>query len=74
MIDGGVVFRKPIGGPEDQALADRKAGTGRAQIMERFSKIPVQVEAGVHDVVVASTNRPMPPRSGSQRFSPSAVT
>jgi mono/diheme cytochrome c family protein len=53
MIDGGIVFRKPIGGPADQALADRQAGTGRALIMERFSKIPVQVEAGTHDVVVA---------------------
>ncbi len=30
---------------------------GRAQIMERFSKIPVQVEAGVHDVVVAFIDR-----------------
>ena len=57
MIDGKIVFRKPIGGPADQALADRKAGTGRAQIMERFSKIPVQVKAGVHDVVVAFIDR-----------------
>ena len=34
-----------------------QAGTGRAQIMERFSKIPVQVEAGVRDVVVAFIDR-----------------
>ena len=57
MIDGGIVFRKPIGGPADQALADRQAGTGRALIMERFSKIPVQVEAGMHDVAVAFIDR-----------------
>jgi mono/diheme cytochrome c family protein len=57
MIDGGIVFRKPIGGPADQALADRQAGTGRALIMERFSKIPVHVEAGVHDVAVAFIDR-----------------
>ena len=56
-IDGKVVFRKTIGGPEDLALADRKAGTGRAQIMERFSKIPVTVKAGVRDVVVAFIDR-----------------
>ncbi len=56
-IDGKIVFRKTIGGPEDLALADRKAGTGRAQIMERFSKIPVQVKAGVRDVVVAFIDR-----------------
>jgi len=53
MIDGRIVFRKTIGGRADQALADRQAGTGRALIMERFSKIPVQVEAGMHDVAVA---------------------
>jgi mono/diheme cytochrome c family protein len=57
MIDGKIVFRKPIGGPADQALADRKAAPGRAEIMERFAKIPVQVQAGVRDVVVAFIER-----------------
>jgi Protein of unknown function (DUF1592)/Protein of unknown function (DUF1588)/Protein of unknown function (DUF1595)/Protein of unknown function (DUF1585)/Protein of unknown function (DUF1587) len=57
MIDGRTVFRKSIGGTADLSLADRKAGTGRAQIMERFSKIPVQVKAGVRDVVVAFVDR-----------------
>ncbi len=57
MIDGRIVFRKPLGGLADLALADREAGTGRALIMERFSKIPVQVKAGVHDVVVAFVDR-----------------
>jgi len=53
MIDGRIVFRKSIGGPEDLALADRKGADGRAAIMQRFSKIPVQISAGVHDIVVA---------------------
>jgi hypothetical protein len=57
MIDGRVVFRKTIGGAADLSLADRTAGTGRAQILERFSKIPVQVKAGVRDVVVAFVDR-----------------
>jgi hypothetical protein len=57
MIDGGIVFRKPIGGPADLSLADRMAGTGRARIMDRFSKIPVLVKAGVRDVVVAFVDR-----------------
>ena len=57
MIDGRIVFRKPIGGPADQALADRKGADGRAQIMERFTKLPVQVQAGVRDVVVAFIER-----------------
>ena len=57
MIDGRIVFRKTIGGAADLSLADRTAGTGRAQILERFSKIPVQMKAGVHDVVVAFVDR-----------------
>jgi mono/diheme cytochrome c family protein len=57
MLDGKIVFRKPIGGPADQALADRKGAAGRAEIMERFTKIPVQVQAGVRDVVVAFIDR-----------------
>jgi mono/diheme cytochrome c family protein len=57
MIDGKIVFRKPIGGPADQALADRKGPAGRDEIMSRFTKIPVQVEAGVRDVVVAFIDR-----------------
>ncbi len=57
MIDGKIVFRKSIGGAADRALADRKGAEGRAQIMERFKKIPVQVQAGVRDVVVAFIDR-----------------
>src|SRR5215471_14971599 len=56
MLDGKIVFRQTIGGPEDWALHS-KGPKGRAQIMERFSKIPVQAEAGVHDVVVAFIDR-----------------
>jgi hypothetical protein len=56
MIDGKTVFRKPIGGPEDWP-AHRRGPPGRAEIMERFAKFPVQVEAGVRDVVVAFVER-----------------
>lgn len=57
MIDGRIVFRQTIGGPADLALANRKAAAGRAQIMARFTKIPVHVDAGVRDVVVAFIDR-----------------
>lgn len=57
MLDGKIVFRKPIGGPADQALVDRKGPAGRDEIMSRFTKIPVRVEAGVRDVVVAFIDR-----------------
>jgi hypothetical protein len=59
MIDGRIVFRKSVGGAADLSLVDRTAGTGRAEIMERFSKIPVPVKAGVRDVVVAFVDRPL---------------
>ena len=55
-IDGRTVFRQAIGGPDDWQL-HAKGPQGRARIMERFTKIPVQAEAGVHDVVVAFIDR-----------------
>jgi len=57
MVDGKVMFKKPIGGIEDLMLNNRKAGDGRAQIEDRFKKIPVQVQAGVRDVVVGFIER-----------------
>jgi hypothetical protein len=56
MVDGKIAFRQTIGGPDDWQL-HAKGPKGRAQIMERFAKIPVQVEAGVKDVVVAFIDR-----------------
>jgi mono/diheme cytochrome c family protein len=57
MLDGKIVFRKQIGGVEDQTLVDHKGPAGRDEIMSRFTKIPVQVQAGVRDVVVAFIDR-----------------
>jgi hypothetical protein len=57
MIDGKIVFRKPVGGPADLELADRKGAEARKEITDRFSKIPVQVQAGVRDVVVGFIDR-----------------
>jgi hypothetical protein len=57
LIDNKVVFRKAIGGLEDLSLADRKGAPGRAEIMARFQNIPVQVKAGVRDVVVTFIER-----------------
>jgi mono/diheme cytochrome c family protein len=57
MLDGKTVFTKPIGGSEDQTLVDKKGPEGRDAIMSRFTKIPVQVESGAHDIVVAFIDR-----------------
>jgi hypothetical protein len=56
MVDGKTEFRQKIGGPDDWQLHAMGA-KGRSQIMERFQKIPIQVQAGVHDVVVAFIDR-----------------
>jgi mono/diheme cytochrome c family protein len=57
MVDGKIMFKKPIGGLEDLTLNNRKAGDGRAQIVDRFKKIPIQVQAGVRDVVIGFVER-----------------
>jgi hypothetical protein len=58
MIDGQIVFRGPIGGASDLELANRKGAPGRAEIMKRFTNIPVKVQAGTRDVVVAFIEQP----------------
>ena len=66
LLDRDEVFRAKLGGPEDLALVDRGGAPARARIMQRFADIPVQVTAGVHEVVVtfierarASTDEPI---------------
>ena len=57
MVDGKVMFKKSIGGVDDLMLNNRKAGDGRAQIQDRFDKIPLQIQAGVREVVVGFVDR-----------------
>jgi hypothetical protein len=57
MIDGKVLFRKPIGGLYDLMLNNRKAGDGRQEIADRFRNITLQIGAGVREVVVGFVDR-----------------
>ena len=57
LVDGREQFRKALGGPEDLAMIDKGGAPARAKLMERFANIPVQVRAGVHDVVVTFIER-----------------
>jgi mono/diheme cytochrome c family protein len=57
MIDGKIMFKKPIGGMADMTLNNRKAGDGRQQIVDRFKKVPIPIQAGVHDVVIGFIER-----------------
>src|SRR5688572_5225789 len=57
MIDGKIMFKKAIGGLDDLMVNNRKAGDGRAQIQDRFDKIPLEIRAGVREVIVGFIDR-----------------
>ena len=56
-VDGKEVFRGNVGGAEDLSLVNREGADGRAKIIQRFSNIPVKVQAGTHEVVVTFVER-----------------
>jgi hypothetical protein len=57
LVDRNEVFRGDIGGEEDLATIDRGGAPGRAEIMKRFTDIPIQVTAGTHRVTVTFIER-----------------
>src|SRR6202163_1921277 len=58
LIDRKEVFREKVGGDADRAFVDRGGGApAGAKLMQRFANIPVQVTAGVHEVVVTFIER-----------------
>src|SRR5215468_8720010 len=58
LVDRKEVFRQTIGGDADRAFVDRGGGApAGAKLMQRFANIPVQVTAGVHEVVVTFIER-----------------
>ena len=58
LIDRAEVFREKIGGEADRAFVDLGGGApAGTELMERFANIPVQVTAGVHEVVVTFIER-----------------
>src|SRR3954467_1873595 len=74
LIDRKEVFRQKVGGDADRAFVDRGGGAPAGEkLMERFANIPVQVTAGVHEVVVTFIERSRvltddPIAGGSQYF------
>src|SRR6266576_3889943 len=58
LIDRKEVFRVKIGGDADRAFVDRGGGApAGAKPMQRVTDIPLQVTAGVHEVVVTFIER-----------------
>src|SRR6202521_2311966 len=58
LVDRKEVFRQKVGGDADREFVDRGGGAPAGEkLMERFANIPVQVTAGVHEVVVTFIER-----------------
>src|SRR3954451_11831136 len=58
LIDRKEVFRVKVGGDADREFVDRGGGAPAGEkLMERFANIPLQVTAGVHEVVVTFIER-----------------
>src|ERR1700730_4357845 len=58
LVDRKQVFCEKVGGDADRAFVDRGGGApAGAKLMQRFANIPVQVTAGVHEVVVTFIER-----------------
>ena len=57
LVDRNEVFRGDIGGAEDLATIDRGGAPGRAEIMKRFTDIPMTVTAGTHRITVTFIER-----------------
>jgi hypothetical protein len=57
LVDRTEVFRARLGGPADLELVDRGGAPARAELMQRFTNVPVRVAAGVHEVVVTFIER-----------------
>src|ERR1700675_3238603 len=58
LIDRKEVFRQKVGGDADREFVDRGGvAPAGAKLMQRFANIPVQVTAGVHEVVVTFVER-----------------
>src|SRR4029077_15126900 len=59
LIDRKEIFRQKVGGEADRAFVDHGGGApaGAKLMQERFTNFPLQVTAGVHEVVVTFIER-----------------
>jgi hypothetical protein len=57
LVDRNEQFRADIGGDEDLALINKGGAPGRAELMKRFTAIPLQVTAGTHEIAVTFIER-----------------
>jgi uncharacterized protein DUF1592/uncharacterized protein DUF1588/uncharacterized protein DUF1585/uncharacterized protein DUF1595/uncharacterized protein DUF1587 len=57
LVDRNEQFRTDLGGEEELALINTGGAPARAELMKRFTDIPLQVTAGSHEIVVTFIER-----------------
>jgi hypothetical protein len=57
LVDRNEQYRADIGGEEDLALINSGGAPARAELMKRFTDIPLQVTAGSHEIAVTFIER-----------------
>src|SRR5688572_2782778 len=57
LLDRNEVFRMQLGGRAELMFYNRDGAPAKAQIMQRFAKIPVHIAAGVHEIAITFIER-----------------
>jgi hypothetical protein len=57
LLDRNEVFRSQLGGRDELMFYNRDGAPAKAQIMQRFAKIPVAITAGVHEIAITFIER-----------------
>jgi hypothetical protein len=57
LLDRHEVFRTQLGGRDELMFYNREGAPAKAKIMERFTKIPVPITAGVHELAITFIER-----------------
>ncbi|HEY3517146.1 MAG TPA: DUF1592 domain-containing protein [Gammaproteobacteria bacterium] len=57
LLDRNEVFRSQLGGRDELMFYNRDGAPAKAEIMQRFAKIPVPIKAGVHEIAITFVER-----------------
>jgi hypothetical protein len=57
LLDRNEVFRAQLGGRDELMFYNRDGAPAKAEIMQRFAKIPVPITAGVHEIAITFIER-----------------
>jgi hypothetical protein len=57
LVDRNEQFRADLGGEEDLALINTGGAPARAELMKRFTNIPLTITAGAHEIVITFLER-----------------